>query len=171
MSYYRFVNVTKNVDDYAGKTNIQNIGLLSLFESVIYTNRWNYKDIIMAFPEVKSNVIIIYVGGDLEMKMECDLEIECDYKASNCNICDEKLVNHDYGNVCIKHIPSYALWDEDSKELEDSEEFYEELSERKLANELDDYNQDYNNYGYGEDNYGYDAYGDYECECVEESFY
>lgn len=164
MSYYCFVNVTKNVDDYAGKTNIQNIGLLSLFESVIYTNEWNDKDIIMAFPEVKSNVIIIYVGGDLEMKMECDLEMECDYEASNCNICDEKLLNHDYGNVCIKHIPSYALWDEDS-EVEEPED-YEELSERKLSNELDGYG-----YDYYEDDYGYDSYGGYQCECVEESFY
>ena len=28
----------------------------------------------------------------------------------NCNICDDILISHIYGNVCAKHIPSYALW-------------------------------------------------------------
>lgn len=29
---------------------------------------------------------------------------------SNCNICGDILLSHIYGNVCAKHIPSYALW-------------------------------------------------------------
>lgn len=191
MAFYRFVNVTKNVDDYSGKTNIQNVGMLSLFESVISTNGWNEQDVIMAFPEIKENPILRYAGGDIEMKIECDECVDdnhcyCQEIAddasdisvastvkSNCNICGDHLENHDYGNVCVKHIPSYALWeggiaplrrvDEEidmdgylTQEEYDSDRdaFYEELSERKLVNELDD-----------------DRYDEYECECIEESFY
>lgn len=29
---------------------------------------------------------------------------------TNCNICGDILVSHIYGNVCGRHIPSYALW-------------------------------------------------------------
>jgi hypothetical protein len=40
----------------------------------------------------------------------------------NCEICEEVLVNHIYGNICKKHIPSYALYDDE--EIEEDMEGY-----------------------------------------------
>jgi hypothetical protein len=59
---------------------------------------------------------------------QCSEEDMCDWKSQysfdegdedvyeekeNCEICEEVLVNHVYGNVCKKHIPSYALYDDE----------------------------------------------------------
>jgi hypothetical protein len=56
---------------------------------------------------------------------QCDEDM-CDWKSQsfdeeykekdNCEICEDVLVNHVYGNVCKKHIPSYALYDDDDDE-------------------------------------------------------
>ena len=62
-------------------------------------------------------------------------EEEIEEELENCTICNSHLENHKYGNVCAKHIPSYALWDEDDEEYEDEhdehedEEYDEEESE------------------------------------------
>lgn len=193
MTFYYFVNVTKNLNDFAGKTNIKNVGIMSLFESVIHANNWDSKDAIMAFPvqsdEEYDHPIMRYHNGDFEFKFKCDecdsidedscgcgeneesvdgiiapnnsvdLELEerekeeqeeydiCEGRLDNCTYCGDKLRNHVYGNICGKHIPSYALWDDGNDYESDSNysAFYEELSERKLAIELDLYDcgQDY----------------------------
>ena len=199
MSIYKFVNVTKNIDDVAKNTDILNIGIISLFESVINANEWNTQDVIMAFPEKKSNPILRYQNGDIELNTDCDKK--------NCTYCGDILDNDMYGNICEKHIPSYALWDNEykhryqqfsklkkmhvetsisvdafTKALDefgyDREAFDEELSERRLAIELDllDYGQDdydceQSNYDHGQDNYDYDDGYGYEDECEAESFY
>ena len=183
MTFYYFVNVTKNISDFAGKTNIKNVGIMSLFESVIHANNWDSKDVIMAFPDQSDEQYDHPINGDFEFKFKCD---ECDsidedscgcndndvedgiiapnnseidekeqrekeeqeeyftndQRLANCTYCGDILRNHAYGNICGKHIPSYALWDNDDT-VEDSDSnysaFYEELSERKLAIELDLY--------------------------------
>jgi hypothetical protein len=218
MTFYYFVNVTKNIDDIAGTTNIKNVGILSLFESVIHANNWDSKDAIMAFPEQThdDHPVMRYENGDFEFKFKCD---ECDSidedscgcnddesvdgiiapnnseidekeleqrekeeqeeynfcegrRLDNCTYCGDKLRNHAYGNICGKHIPSYALWDDGNDYDSDSNysAFYEELSERKLAIELDDCGQDYDieddRYDSRSDidqGYGYEDEGEAEC--------
>lgn len=208
MTFYNFVNVTQNIDDIAGKTNIKNVGILSLFESVIHANDWKSTDAIMAFPEFDDehdHPIMRYQNGDFEFKFKCD---ECDSidedscvcnddesdgiiapnnseinedeindendeqenwedepKLDNCTYCGDILRNHTYGNICGKHIPSYALWDHTPEDFDSNySAFYEELSERKLAIELDEYD-------YGQDRSDIeDGYG-YECEGEAESCY
>lgn len=179
MTFYYFVNVTKNLDDIAGKTNIKNRRIISLFEAIIDRNAksgWDSKDIIMAFPE-NDGLIMRYQDGDFEFKFECDEIIKQDddkIKKKNCTYCDDILVDYRYGNICGKHVPSYALWDHTP---EDPDSFYEELSERKLATELDVeidieyYNQGYEDYNYEYDRYDYDYQYDYECDACEESCY
>ena len=192
MSIYKFVNVTRNIDDVAGNTNILNIGIISLFESVVDANEWSTQDAIMAFPEKKSNPVLRYQNGDIELNTEDDFENadteDDDIEEENCTYCGDILKDHIYGNICEKHVPSYALWDNEDKLSNlkkmnlatgvsvnsftkalndynyDREAFYEELSERRLAIELDEYDcgQDYDSY--------YDGYG-YEDECEAESFY
>lgn len=196
MTFYYFVNVTQNLNDVAEKTDIRNIGILSLFESVIQANNWNSNDAIMAFPENQEDdhPVIKYVNGDFEFKFKCD---ECDsidedscgcnkidedsygcnaeeidedeIKHENCTYCGVKLRNYTYGNICGKHIPSYALWDNPEDYNSNYSSFYEELCERKLAIELDeyDYGQDYGQYERSDID---DGYG-YECEGMEESCY
>lgn len=240
MTFYYFVNVTRNLNDFAGKTDIKNVGIMSLFESVIHANNWDSKDAIMAFPEETDeqfdHPIMRYHNGDFEFKFKCD---ECDSidedsygcgvtpphdvesvdersdegsdeesdgiiapnnseidekeleqrekeeqeeynfcegrRLDNCTYCGNVLRNHAYGNICGKHIPSYALWDNDDT-VEDSDSnysaFYEELSERKLAIELDLYDcgQDYDieddRYDSRSDidqGYGYEDEGEAEC--------
>lgn len=215
MTFYYFVNVTKNIDDIAGKTDIKNVGILSLFESVIQANNWDSKDAIMAFPdqndEQYDHPIMRYHNGDFEFKFKCDdcdsidedscgcnesvdgivapnnSEIEKEQREkeeqeeydsneqrlANCTSCGDKLRNHAYGNICEKHIPSYALWDNDDT-VEDSDSnysaFYEELSERKLAIELDlydcgqdDYDDRYDSRSDIDQGYGYEDEGCEEC--------
>lgn len=189
MSIYKFVNVTRNIDDVAGNTNILNIGIISLFESVVDANGWSTQDAIMAFPEKKSNPVLRYQNGDIELNT--DKDFENDDIEENCTYCGDILKDHIYGNICEKHVPSYALWDNEdklsnlkkmhldtsvsvnsfTKALDDynydREAFYEELSERRLAIELDEYDcgQDYARYDSYDDGYGY------EDECEAESFY
>ena len=192
MSIYKFVNVTRNIDDVAGNTNILNIGIISLFESVVDANEWSTQDAIMAFPEKKSNPVLRYQNGDIELNTKDDFENadteDDDIEEENCTYCGDILKDHIYGNICEKHVPSYALWDNEDKLSNlkkmnlatgvsvnsftkalndynyDREAFYEELSERRLAIELDEYDcgQDYDGY---DDGYGY------EDECEAESFY
>jgi hypothetical protein len=60
-----------------------------------------------------------------------DEEFEEEEK-DNCEICNDVLLNHIYGNVCKKHIPSYALYDDDDEEEfddDDEEEFDEDNEE------------------------------------------
>lgn len=71
MSYYQFVNVTKNLNNL-DDINIKNIGILSLFDSIIQFNNWKKSDVIMAFPIKKNNPIFRYSCGDIELKMESD---------------------------------------------------------------------------------------------------
>ena len=165
MSIYKFVNVTKNIDDVAGNTNILNIGIISLFESVIDANGWSTQDAIMAFPEKKSNPILRYQNGDIELNTDKDCDDDCDddIEEENCTYCGAILKDHMYGNICEKHVPSYALWDNEEN-LNDREAFYEELSERRLAIELDEYDC-------GQDDSSYDDGYGYEDECEAESFY
>ena len=186
MTFYYFVNVTKNISDIAGKTNIKNIGIISLFESVIQANNWNTKDAIMAVPENKKDdhPVIRYSNGDFEFKFRCDDDcddscddscgIEDEIKRENCTYCGVKLRNHIYGNICKKHVPSYALWDNMPEDYNSNySAFYEELSERKLAIELDEYDcgQDDDRYNYEDDRYEYDQGLGYEDEGCEESCY
>lgn len=56
-----------------------------------------------------------------------DEEFEEEEK-DNCEICNDVLLNHIYGNVCKKHIPSYALYD-DEEEFDDDEEEFDEDNE------------------------------------------
>jgi hypothetical protein len=51
----------------------------------------------------------------------------------NCEICEEVLVNHVYGNVCKKHIPSYALYveEEDDKEGYITQECMDEIEDNR----------------------------------------
>ena len=59
---------------------------------------------------------------DLISQESFDDEEEYEEK-ENCEICEEVLVSHVYGNVCKKHIPSYALYDnDDNEDNEDNEE-------------------------------------------------
>lgn len=217
MTFYYFVNVTKNISDFAGKTNIKNVGIMSLFESVINANNWDSKDAIMAFPDQSDdNPIMRYENGDFEFKFKCDecdsidedscgcgeledngrfiyesdnvdsvdlVAPEIDYESEdeneneqrldNCTYCDVKLRNHAYGNICGKHIPSYALWDNGNDYDSDSNysAFYEELCERKLAIELDlycgqdDYDIEDDRYDRSDidQGYGYEDEGEAEC--------
>jgi hypothetical protein len=228
MTFYYFVNVTKNIDDIAGKTDIKNVGILSLFESVIHANNWDSKDAIMAFPdqtdeqyEQYDHPIMRYHNGDFEFKFKCDKcesidedscgcndndegsvdgiiapnNSEIDEKEQrekeeqeeydicegrrldNCTYCGDILRNHAYGNICGKHIPSYALWDDGNDYESDSNysAFYEELNERKLAIKLDLYDcgQDdsrsdieddrYDSRSDIDEGYGYEDEGEAEC--------
>ena len=53
-------------------------------------------------------------------------ELDDEEELENCTICNCRLENHKYGNVCVKHIPSYALWDdEEVYEVSCYEEDYE----------------------------------------------
>lgn len=62
----------------------------------------------------------------LAMELEDDYDSDCESEEKeNCNICDARLNNHNYGNVCKKHIPSYALWDDDLEDM--VEEFKEPI--------------------------------------------
>jgi len=201
MTFYYFVNVTRNLDDIAGKTNIKNVGIMSLFEAIISANGWNSNDSIMAFPETDEEYdhpVMRYVNGDFEFKFKCDecdsidedscgcnpnnseidTEIDCDEEpVDNCTYCGDILRNHAYGNICGKHVPSYALWETDVNDKDSNySAFYEELSERKLAIELDEYDcgQDDiedDRYNYENDRYDYDQGFGYEDECFEESCY
>jgi hypothetical protein len=96
----------------------------------------------------------------------------------NCTYCGVKLRNHAYGNICGKHIPSYALWDNDDCDSEWGRDsnysaFYEELCERKLAIELDEYDCGQDDYDIEDDRYdsrsdidqgyGYEDEGEAEC--------
>jgi hypothetical protein len=158
MIFYYFVNVTKNIEDIAGATNIKNVGIISLFESVIQANNWDSKDAIMAFPEQSDKFIMRYSNGDFEFKFKCG---ECDLiedfcgcndniieVLDNCTYCGNVLQNHAYGNICGKHIPSYALWDDSDYE----DDYNIEEDTRYSRSDIDQ--------GYG-----------YECEGFEESCY
>jgi len=189
MTFYYFVNTTKNLDDIAGMTNIKNVGILSLFEAIISANGWSHKDVIMAFPENKKGHVIRYANGDFEFKYDEDFEEIIDTEidedeteecVNNCTYCGDILRNHIYGNICGKHIPSYALWEDSDANDKDSNysAFYEELCERKLTMELDlddneddEYNYEDDRYNYEEDRYDYDQGLGYECEGQEESCY
>ena len=59
---------------------------------------------------------------------------EFEEEKDNCEICNDVLLNHIYGNVCKKHIPSYALYDDD----DDEEEFDDDEEEFDEDNEDDD---------------------------------
>ena len=72
---------------------------------------------------------IIEIDSDSDYKPETESEIEEEFEEDSeiedseiedseneepkdyCNICNDILLNHIYGNVCKKHIPSYALHD------------------------------------------------------------
>ena len=99
---------------------------LELFkESVIHANSSNSKDTI---------------NSDLELKYDLIYDIDEDEdETENCTYCGAKLKNHVYGNICEKHIPSYALWDNTEDSDSNYSAFYEEIYERKLAIELDEY--------------------------------
>jgi hypothetical protein len=57
---------------------------------------------------------------------QCDEDM-CDWKSQesfedeeyeekeNCEICGDVLMSHVYGNVCKKHVPSYALYDDEEE--------------------------------------------------------
>ena len=77
------------------------------------------------YEELNERLIAIEYGeydcGQCDEDM-CDwisqssFEDDYDYEEKeNCEICDEVLVNHVYGNVCKKHVPSYALYDDDEE--------------------------------------------------------
>jgi len=173
MSFYKFVNVTKNTSDTIEKTNILDIGIISLFESIIAANGWNSRDIIMAFPEKKENAIIRYKDGDFEFKLECDEEQEEEQEEEeeqyNCTICGDILYDNTYGNICKMHVPSYSLWEDNLS----TEEFYEEISERKLAIELDDldYGQCYDDNGIFYDDADIDKLYQYKSEDEDQGEY
>ena len=38
------------------------------------------------------------------------IDNELEFPQTHCTICGDFLFSHIYGNVCGKHIPSYALW-------------------------------------------------------------
>lgn len=60
---------------------------------------------------------------------QCSEEDMCDWKSQysfeegddvyeekeNCEICGDVLMSHVYGNVCKKHVPSYALYDDEEE--------------------------------------------------------
>lgn len=52
------------------------------------------------------------------------------YKCKYCGIKIRK--KNKYGNICIKHIPSYALFDEDENENENNYNIYQEYTEDEL---------------------------------------
>ena len=63
---------------------------------------------------------------------------EFDEEKDNCEICNDVLLNHIYGNVCKKHIPSYALYDEEEEFDDEEEEEYDDEEE-----EYDDEEEEY----------------------------
>lgn len=71
-----------------------------------------------------------------------------------CNYCGDTLENNLYGNVCARHVPSYALWDEPEEDIY-SEDIYPEYTYEEMRDiEYEERR------GLG-----------YECECYEESGY
>lgn len=184
MTFYYFVNVSKNIDDFSGKTDIRDIGIVSLFEAIADANNWDSGDIIMAFPDKNNDPTMRYQNGDLELKCglgknddsddnydnydDDDNEIE---KKENCTYCNDILEDHTYGNICKKHIPSYALYEESYEDLSNENEYYEELSERKLPNELDGYNDEYNNEYNETSDDEYNERSDDECRYYEDEGY
>lgn len=66
----------------------------------------------------EASMIAIGNGESDENMYESQSEYEYEEK-ENCEICEEVLVNHVYGNVCKKHIPSYALYDDDDMETDE----------------------------------------------------
>lgn len=66
------------------------------------------------------------IEEDIEEEFESDSEEEIEEEETPkdyCNICNDILLTHIYGNVCKKHIPSYALHDL---------EMYDELTLKEL---------------------------------------
>jgi hypothetical protein len=62
-----------------------------------------------------------------------------DEEKDNCEICEDVLVNNKYGNVCKKHIPSYALYDnEDYVESDVESEFLEDVKNEDVYISQDD---------------------------------
>jgi hypothetical protein len=84
----------------------------------------------------------------------------------NCNICHAYLKNHNYGNVCKKHIPSYALWDDDTEneiiveDIEDNKDI--EMAPPCVLSHVDiDWNEwnDYIDWNGGDYDSGYEDNG------------
>jgi len=67
---------------------------------------------------------------------------EFEEEKDNCEICNDVLLNHIYGNVCKKHIPSYALYDDDEEDDDDEEEFDDDNEDDDDEEEFDDDEED-----------------------------
>jgi hypothetical protein len=118
-------------------------------------------DVQTAFGELFEGVEMTYKEEMNERKLAMELgEYDCgqsdyDYEENeNCNICHDILKNHNYGNVCKKHIPSYALWD---NEIEDFPPpcIISNLEYEDIMNEMEiyiDYDNGYDS-GYEDDMY------------------
>ena len=74
-----------------------------------------------------------------------------------CNYCGDILENNLYGNICAKHVPSYALFDD----TYDFDDIYPDLYQTYTKEELRDIE-------YEEEQHGLGYYQD---ECYEESGY
>jgi hypothetical protein len=172
MSYYRFKNQTKCIfDKNQDFINIQSIGILSLFDTIITANNWDSYDEIIALPRNYKHPILIYWNGNLTMDFEEIKELEViEEKEINCTWCGDILKNHLYGNICGKHTPSYALWDEHDTQSDDEMSEYEYNKHEDLHTQPDDEMSEYEFNDYDQLYDDYQSQG-YECECYEESGY
>ena len=100
MSFYFFVNVSKNIDDIAGKTDILNIGVIELFSNIIHANNWKFEDTIIGFPEKNSDPIIRYSEGDIEFKMEDNKNV--DLEEDENTIVENTIVENAIGENAIE---------------------------------------------------------------------
>ena len=117
------------------------------------TNNHLSVDIIEMMSEIYSKLI-----EKLKYLSE-EIEVNC----KSCNYCGDILENNLYGNICAKHIPSYALFDNEKYNYEDNyvnEKYtYEDIYQEYTKEELRDIEYEEERHGLG-----------YSDECFEESY-
>lgn len=82
--YYRFWNKTQDIFDEDNYINIENMGLLSMINTIILSNKWNKNDVIEGFPRDLENPILLYSNGDLTLEF-----------LKTTSNCDDIIYNYD----------------------------------------------------------------------------
>jgi hypothetical protein len=104
------------------------------------------------------SVEIIEIMSEMYSKLIEKLEyLSEEINAKLCNYCGEHIFeNNLYGNVCAKHIPSYALFDNEIDQEDNYEDIYQEYTKEELRDI--EYEEERRGLGYVD-------------ECYDESFY
>lgn len=120
MSYYQFTNTTLNIEEEQ-TINILNIGIISLFKSIIKQNNWSLNDKIIAIPIVKENPIFMFINGDLEVKMDEDeVKMDGDEAYQTCDEAYDEAYDADYKEIDERDIDYRSCYEYEDEGMSES---------------------------------------------------